>query len=115
MFRDNVNGQVLHFDLVGLNGSNFVMRDRQTHSEWQQATGEAIAGPLKGTRLEVLPFVVTTWEEWRTKYPQTLALVPDPAYKDTNAWAVACRRLEVAPYRLEEPQDRRLPAHPRRS
>ena len=27
----------------------------------------------------------------------------------------ACRRLEVAPYRLEEPQDRRLPAHPRRS
>jgi len=30
----------------------------------------------------VLPFVVTTWEEWRTKYPQTLALVPDPAYKD---------------------------------
>jgi len=77
-----VNGQVLHFDLVGLNGSNFVMRDRQTHSEWQQATGEAIAGPLKGTRLEVVPFVVTTWEEWRTKYPQTLALVPDPAYKD---------------------------------
>ena len=82
MFRDNVDGQVLHFDLFGLNGSNFVMRDRQTHSEWQQATGEAIAGPLKGKRLEVVPFVITTWDEWRAKYPKTLAMIPDPAFKD---------------------------------
>jgi len=83
VFRDNVDGQVLHFDLFGLNGSNFVMRDRQTHSEWQQATGEAIAGPLKGKRLEVLPFVITTCE-WRAKYPKTLAMIPDPAFKDQN-------------------------------
>src|SRR5262249_16794134 len=81
----NVEGQVLHFDLVGLNGSNFVMRDRQTRSEWQQATGEAIAGPLKGKRLEVIPFVITTWEEGRTKYPGTVALKPDPIYGDRYA------------------------------
>lgn len=71
------DGNALTFEIVGLNGMNFVMRDRQTGSRWQQATGEAIAGPLKGKRLELYPFLLTTWKEWRRRHPETLALVPD--------------------------------------
>ena len=77
MFRDNIDGQTLHFDLAGLNGSNFVMRDSQTRSEWQQATGESIAGPLKGKRLALVPFILTTWGEWRKKHPDTVAFLPE--------------------------------------
>jgi hypothetical protein len=46
-----VNGRVLHFYLAGINNQNFLMRDEETGSWWQQVTGEAILGPLKGRRL----------------------------------------------------------------
>lgn len=78
MFRADVEGQALRFDLVGLNGMNFMMRDRQTGSRWQQATGEAFEGSLKGQRLQLYPFLITTWKEWRAHHPETLALVPEP-------------------------------------
>lgn len=67
-------------DLEGLKGLNFVMRDRQTRSLWQQATGVAFEGPLKGKRLELLDFLLTTWGEWRKLHPDTLAVMPDPKY-----------------------------------
>lgn len=71
-------GKALTFTLAGLKGSNFMMRDRQTGSRWQQATGEAFEGPLKGSRLALYPFLLTTWEEWRSRHPDTLALVAEP-------------------------------------
>ncbi len=46
----------LTFRLVGINNQNFVMQDEQTGSWWQQVSGEAILGPLKGRRLTLLPF-----------------------------------------------------------
>jgi len=67
-------------DLEGLKGLNFVMRDRQTGSLWQQATGIAFEGPLKGKRLELVDFLLTTWGEWRKLHPDTLAVLPDPKY-----------------------------------
>lgn len=73
-----MDGQALRFDLAGLIGMNFVMKDRQTGSRWQQATGEAFEGPLQGQRLELYPFLLTTWKEWRARHPETLALVPEP-------------------------------------
>lgn len=75
-----MDGQTLTCDLAGARGSNFTMRDRQTGSQWQQATGEAFAGPLKGKRLTIVPFVITTWGEWRAQHPETLAMVLDPEY-----------------------------------
>jgi hypothetical protein len=58
------------------------MRDRETGSLWQQATGEAFAGPLKGKRLPMINYVLTTWAEWRKQHPTTLALVPDPSHAE---------------------------------
>jgi hypothetical protein len=52
-----------------------VMYDRQTESLWSQLLGEAVWGDLKGTQLEFFPSWLTTWEEWKSRYPGTLALV----------------------------------------
>lgn len=80
MFRADADGKTLTFDLAGMNLANFVMRDRQTGSRWQQANGEAISGPLQGRRLAMVPFLLTTWGEWRAQHPQTLVLVPEPQF-----------------------------------
>ncbi len=52
-----------------------VMYDRQTDSLWSQLLGKAIRGPLQGTELEYLPAWQTTWEDWKERHPDTLALV----------------------------------------
>ena len=54
--------------------SNVLMYDKETESLWSQIRGEAVAGPLTGTRLQVLPSTLTSWEKWRKAYPETLVL-----------------------------------------
>ena len=50
-----VNGKLEKFRLVGMDHFNAMFEDETTKSWWQQATGIAIAGPLKGSRLEEIP------------------------------------------------------------
>lgn len=54
--------------------SDMVMFDHQTGSYWIQVTGEAIAGPLTGQRMRLLPARMTTWGNWKDLYPDTMAL-----------------------------------------
>jgi hypothetical protein len=82
VFRATVKGRTLHFQYDRMVGANEVQKDAETGSSWQQATGEAIDGPLKGTRLTLYPAVRTTWAEWRRRYPQTLVLKPLPGYAE---------------------------------
>ena len=63
-------------------GANEVQKDLETGTSWQQASGEAIDGPLKGTRLTLYPTVRTTWAEWRKRYPHTMVLKPLPGYAE---------------------------------
>jgi hypothetical protein len=63
-------------------GANEVQKDLETGTSWQQATGEAIDGPLKGTRLKLYPVVRTTWAEWRKQHPNTMVLKPLPGYAE---------------------------------
>jgi hypothetical protein len=51
-----------------------VMYDRQTETLWSQLLGEAVDGELKGTQLDFLPAWQTTWEDWKTTHPDTVAL-----------------------------------------
>jgi hypothetical protein len=85
VFRRDTKGQILHFDstgLEGLIGGNEAFKDRETGSQWQQATGTAISGPLKGVQLELYPLVRTTWGEWRRQHPRTLVLKPLLGYAE---------------------------------
>jgi hypothetical protein len=48
--------------------------DHESESVWSQPWGRAIAGPLKGIELELLPSELVPWETWREAHPNTLAL-----------------------------------------
>ena len=69
-------------DNAGVVGGNEVFSDRETGSRWQQSSLEAISGPLKGERLELYPFLLTSWEEWLRLHPDTLVLKPLPGYAE---------------------------------
>jgi hypothetical protein len=82
VFRAEVKGRTLHFQYDRMVGANEVQKDVETGTSWQQATGEAIDGPLKGARLTLYPVVRTTWAEWRKRYPHTIVLEPLPGYAE---------------------------------
>ncbi len=114
VYKPEMNGQVLTFDIEGLRGLNLVLRDRETHSQWQQATGEAFSGPLRGRSLPRVPFLLTTWQMWRTRHPETSAIVPKPSDRDNY------QRMEIfmRPPPFETPpiaqllhEDPRMPHH----
>jgi hypothetical protein len=48
--------------------------DHKTESIWSQPWGRAIAGPLTGTELGLLPSQLVPWKTWRAQHPNTLAL-----------------------------------------
>jgi len=55
-----------------------VMRDKETDTYWSIMTGDAIAGDLKGTRLEELPLgEKTQWKDWVDRHPDTDVLSVD--------------------------------------
>lgn len=49
--------------------------DHTTGSVWSQVWGQAIAGPLKGTTLEMIPASIVPWGTWKTNHPHTLAML----------------------------------------
>jgi len=75
-----VNGRALHFYLAGINNQNFLMRDTETGTWWQQITGKAIYGPLKGAALNLVLSDEITFGEWRSEFPGGQVLAPVPRY-----------------------------------
>ena len=69
-----VGGEDLTFELFGLYNGVFAMKDQQTESVWSHLEGRALRGPLAGARMELLPLVHATWDEWRRLHPDTLVL-----------------------------------------
>ncbi len=73
------DGKRLIFDVAGVYRRNMIMRDQQTGTLWQHATGEALMGPLKGVRLQVLGGELASWSRWQEMYPHTeLGVEPVP-------------------------------------
>jgi len=68
--------------LWGINNQNFIMRDEQTGSWWQQVSGEAIQGPLKGRRLAAVVHDEVSFGIWKRERPGGRVLKPDPRQKD---------------------------------
>lgn len=59
---------------------SLVMVDSETGSLWSHIMGEAMRGPLTGTRLDKIPSALMEWGEWRTSYPETtVVLMPRTA------------------------------------
>ena len=80
MWTRTVDGRVLHFYLAGINNQNFLMRDKETGTWWQQITGKAISGPLKGASLELVLSDELTFGEWKSEIPDGKVLAEVPKY-----------------------------------
>ena len=92
-----MNGRELHFYLAGINNQNFLMRDRETGSWWQQITGKAIYGPLQGAALDLVLSDELTFGEWRNEFPRGDVLAPLARYtKDYDSnWEPEVAKLPV--------------------
>jgi hypothetical protein len=82
VWRAEIDGRKLRFHLTGINNQNFLMQDEQTGSWWQQVTGEAILGPLKGRRLDLVFHDEVSFGVWTKEHPETRVLRPD----DSAPW-----------------------------
>jgi hypothetical protein len=89
VWETTVSGRKLHFHLAGINNQNFIMRDEETGSWWQQVTGEAILGPLKGQRLKSVFHDELTFATWRQEKPQGRVLKPDAGIARSGDYAPA--------------------------
>ncbi len=80
-FIAKAKGRTLDFGVSGLlYNSDVLLYDRQTDSLWSQLMHQAVSGPLRGQRLEMIPLTHTSWEDWRSRYPQTEVLSTDTGY-----------------------------------
>ncbi len=74
-FRREVEGKALSFGVSGLiYNSNFLLYDRETESLWLQFTGEAVAGPMAGKRLERVPIRQELLGTWLSRHPRSRVL-----------------------------------------
>jgi hypothetical protein len=71
-----LEGRTLHFRLAGIKNQNFIMRDEETGSWWQQITGCALEGPMRGRCLAPGRWDEVTWAVWRHDHPATQVLLP---------------------------------------
>jgi len=92
-----VNGRALHFYLAGINNQNFLMRDRETGTWWQQITGKAIYGPLKDAALEPVPSDELTFGQWKSETVEGEVLAPVAKYAKEydSKWEADVAKLPV--------------------
>jgi hypothetical protein len=110
VWETTVNGRPLHFHLAGINNQNFIMRDEETGSWWQQVTGEAIFGPLKGQKLIPVVHDELTFGLWKREKPDGRVLKPDEAVMRAGNYARANWEERMTKVRVttSQPQDNSL-------
>jgi hypothetical protein len=92
-----IDGRELHFYLAGINNQNFLMRDKETGTWWQQITGKAIYGPLQGAALDLVLSDELSFGEWSAESPsgQVLAPVAKDAKEYDSDWEPDVAKLPV--------------------
>jgi len=72
VYARNIKDRTLTFAVSGLLWeNNLVMIDEETESLWSHLMGAAMKGPLEGEQLEIIPALMTDWENWRSSYPES--------------------------------------------
>ena len=74
-YHRQLGDRIFEFGTSGrLYNSALVMYDRQTESLWAHYTGQAIAGALTGSQLELIPVATVAWETFLAEHPNGLVL-----------------------------------------
>jgi hypothetical protein len=100
VWESTVDGRVLHFHLAGINNQNFIMRDEETGSWWQQVSGKAIHGPLQGHQLKSVFHDEVSFAIWKDEQPNGRVLKPDEKIVAKNEyekpdWEARYEKLRV--------------------
>jgi hypothetical protein len=93
-----MDGRRLKLHMTGINNQNFILRDEETGSWWQQATGEAFFGPLRGRRLRPVFADEVSFAVWRREHPEGRVMQPaaDPAWERWSAgWEAKTARMPL--------------------
>ncbi len=85
VYSPKINGIPQQFRLVGMDHFNAMFEDAVTKSWWQQATGTAITGKLKGTQLIEIPAKQMRLSDWIDQHPTTSILQPDSNFNKNYA------------------------------
>jgi hypothetical protein len=70
LYDRRVDGRALTFRDAGPQAA-LELIDQETESRWNRLTGEATAGPLRGTVLQRIPATTSFWFGWRDFFPRT--------------------------------------------
>ena len=98
VYDRRLDGRTLTFGVSGkLADDALVLYDRETETEWQQSTGEAIAGELDGARLDVLPAATLRWARFREQYPDGVVLQPAKGSAESDDSTLR-NSYDMAPY-----------------
>lgn len=98
MLGREVDGLKLTFHLAGINNQNFLMRDEETGTYWQQINGMAVSGPLKGRQLTIIASDELTFGLWRAEHPRGTVFKDLDKYKDEYAprdWDVKMKKTRT--------------------
>jgi len=94
----DVAGVRLTFHLAGINNQNFLMRDDQTGTYWQQISGKAVSGPLSGSQLPFVHSDELTYGTWQSEEPRGTVLQDAAPYRSGYArkdWDVEMQRART--------------------
>ena len=64
-----MDGLTLTFHLAGINNQNFLMKDEETGTYWQQVSGKGLSGPLAGQSLKLVSADHLTYGQWKAEQP----------------------------------------------
>ena len=92
------------FHLAGINNQNFLMRDEETGSYWQQINGRAISGPLAGRQLTLVLSDELNFAVWKSEEPEGTVLKDVAAYASGYAHKNWDTRMQRAPTVIDFPE-----------
>jgi hypothetical protein len=98
VWKREIDGKVLTFRLSGINNQNFLMQDQETGSFWQQISGKAISGPMRGKQLELVHCDELTFDLWRRENPSGTVLRPVAEFRkyySPKDWDVKMKRQKT--------------------
>lgn len=105
----------MHFEVECVWRRNMIIRDNETGTLWQHATGTALVGPLKGTQLTLLGGEMMLWRTWQAAYPQTVAAIETNPWRGLIPQKTITKMLEIATSHAKlpgkTPTDTRLDPH----
>jgi hypothetical protein len=96
---------VLTFRLAGINNQNFIMRDDETGTWWQQVTGKAIHGPLQGHQLKSVFHDDISFRIFKREKPNGRVLKPEEKILAAKQYEAADWETRVGKMRVVEGTD----------